>query len=192
MIGLLLRLGMSERIAKLIAYVGLPLLLIGAIFWWHNHAVSTAFDNGRTEGRESAFAEVEAKAKQVKAKADAITAKAEQLQTTITNEERTRADDEARHIAADADALRRVRPSGALQCRPADPARVPGSPGRQQAPGRPGDAALVAVDWQWLVDRAEQADLNRAEVLTWRGWYDRQRAAYEEWRADWVTVRARR
>jgi hypothetical protein len=32
---------------------------------------------------------------------------------------------------------------------------------------------LAAVPWPWLVQRAEQADLNRQEVLTWREWYDR-------------------
>jgi hypothetical protein len=30
---------------------------------------------------------------------------------------------------------------------------------------------LAAVPWQWLVQRSEQADLNRQEVLSWREWY---------------------
>lgn len=86
-----------------------------------------------------------------------------------------RTDEENRRIAGDADAVR-VRGPGKAVCRPAPAA----ASGHQEA-GRNGDAAgpqvpsdnRAAVPWGWLTDRAEQADLNRAEVLAWREWYSR-------------------
>jgi hypothetical protein len=92
----------------------------------------------------------------------------------IADEIRKRTDEENRRIAADADGLRLSGPGRARACAPAAPG------GRQPASGKP-DAAgpempsddSAAVPWNWLVQRAETNDLNRAEVLAWRDWYDR-------------------
>jgi hypothetical protein len=36
----------------------------------------------------------------------------------------------------------------------------------------------AAVPWVWLTDRAEEHDLDRAEVLSWRLWYQKVLAAW--------------
>lgn len=46
---------------------------------------------------------------------------------------------------------------------------------------RPADRAVVP--WNWLTGRGEQCDLDRAEALTWRSWYQQQAKAWEAMRA---------
>lgn len=96
----------------------------------------------------------------------------------ITNELRSKSNEEVRVIARDADALR-VRGAGQARCAPGHPVPVAAS-GRDPI-GRRSDAAPVgmpdqdwaAVPFPWLVDQAEVSDANRAEVLKWREWHKR-------------------
>jgi hypothetical protein len=98
----------------------------------------------------------------------------------ISKDIRGKTDEQNRRIAGDADAVLVSGPGKAV-CRPA-PAAAGGhdqAGGKPDAPGPqvpPADSA--AVPWPWLVQRAEQADLNRAEVLAWREWYDRLVASW--------------
>lgn len=180
-----LRASLGRGLARIPAWAWIALCVALAAFlaWrWHGGEVRAADQAGYNR----AMAEIRTKAERVTRLANDATKRATDLQQAINTEERNRHEAQARHIAADAAALRRMRPSGALRCGPADPAPVPGIPGRPAAPGGRADAPLVAVDWKWLIDRAEQADLNRAEALTWRSWYERQRDAYEQWRRDWI------
>jgi hypothetical protein len=98
----------------------------------------------------------------------------------LAKELRDRTDEENRRIAGDADALRVSGPGKAV-CRPAPTAASGHEEGRGNgdAPGPqvPSDDR-AAVPWPWLVARAEQADLNRAEVVAWRDWYSRLVAAW--------------
>lgn len=161
--------------------LAVALILLGG--WrWHVNSVRHA----DRAGYARALAEVKAKSDRVVKAANDATAKATNLAVIINREERARADEENRRSAGLASELRGLRPVQPLHCRVASAAAVPGSPGGRAAIDRPADAPVVAVDWQWLIDRAEQADLNRTEVLAWRSWHDKQSTAYEQWRRDWL------
>jgi hypothetical protein len=113
-------------------------------------------------------------------KADKAARDAQAVIAKLTQDIRNRTDEENRRIAGDADALR-VSGPGKAACRPAPAASGEHEPGRGNgnAPGPqvpPDDSA--AVSWGWLTDRAEEHDLNRAEVLAWREWY---RKLVESW-----------
>lgn len=158
---------------KLLAFFrGIPTLayallavavLIGMGVGLHVKAVHNAISAAEKRGEDRAYARVEAKAL-------ALAAKAQALATDLRN----RNNETNRRIAADADALR-LRGPGRASC-PGYPA--PAASGHN-APGRPGDAAvdrlpdqerldLIALPFSGTVAFAEQCDLNRAEVLTWR------------------------
>lgn len=107
--------------------------------------------------------------------ADKIKRERDEANAKVSEEIRKRTDEENRRIAAGADDLRVSGPGRSrVACSPA-------TPGGHVAPNGAGDVAgpqvptdeRAAVPWQWLVTRAEQADLNRAEVLAWRDWYAR-------------------
>lgn len=146
--------------------IGSALLLAGLI-WLHQHKAHQAITAAEKRGEDRAYARVEAKAIKLAKDAAAISAKARSLNNE-TN----------RRIAADADHLRVRGPGRAACLNPVTP-----SSGRYVAPvGKPdvagpdlptadGEALLAAVPWPWLVDRAEQCDLNRAEAETWRAWH---------------------
>lgn len=178
-------LGVRKALAKVPAWAWLA-IAAALLAWWGVAHVRGLIGDADGAGYDRAMTEVMVKSERLKRQADELTATATTLQLQISNDERTRADEQARDIAADAAALRRMRPNAALRGGPACPATVPGAASRPEAVGGRADASVVAVDWQWLVDRAEQADLNRAETLTWRSWYERQRAAYDQWRAEWI------
>lgn len=96
---------------------------------------------------------------------------------------RSRNDETNRIIIGSARAIGLLGP-GKAAC-----GRSPGLPGPASgpvAPGGNGDAAgpymppedRAAVPWVWLTDRAEEHDLDRAEVLSWRLWYQKVLAAW--------------
>lgn len=112
--------------------------------------------------------------------------KAETAGNAISKEIRSKSDEEARRINTSADA-RRVRGPGLARCAvpsaaasESKPASGNGDASRLEVPAR--DSA--AVPWPWLVDRAEQADLNRAEVLAWREWHQRLSEEWAKYRVD--------
>jgi hypothetical protein len=112
--------------------------------------------------------------------ADRAAREAQATANQISKELKERNDAENRRIADTADAIR-VSGPGKAACR-ANPTRT----GGHDKAGGSGDATgsqvpaddRAAVPWPWLVAKAEQADLNRAEVLTWREWYKRLVAAW--------------
>lgn len=93
----------------------------------------------------------------------------------IAKDVKDRNDEQVRIIYRDAAAVR-VRGPGKAVC-PRLPAPAGGSQAPAGKPDAPGPAVppddRAAVPWNWLVDRAQQCDLNRAEALSWREWYDR-------------------
>lgn len=134
---------------------------------WHNGQVNDAFKRGE----QAAYAAVEKKALELQAKANVIADKI-----------RSKSDENARRISADADVIR-VSGPGKARCSP-----VPAPASRREEAGGQGNAAgpevptddRAAVPWQWLVQRAEQCDLNRNEVLAWREWYQRVQEAWSK------------
>jgi hypothetical protein len=141
------------------AVIGLALLLFLGVRW-HNGQIKDA----EKRGADRAYAAVEKKARQLEAKANAVADKI-----------RSKTDEAARTIAADADVIRVSGPGKARAC------PVPAASGRREPAGGGSDAAgpempsddRAAVPWQWLVQRAEQCDLNRNEVLAWREWHEK-------------------
>jgi hypothetical protein len=155
------------------------IIAIGLGAWWHGHKVKSAFAAAERRGEERAYTRVAAQALEIKRKADAASLK-------ISTDLRNQNDVEARNIARTADDLR-LRGPGKAAC----PGRsgLPAAAGGPQPTGRAADAAgdplpadggFAAVPWGWLVDRGEQCDLNRAEVISWRAWHQQQSTA---WRA---------
>lgn len=174
MISLLLRF-MPEWAAKLVAYVALPLLLLGGLWWWHSHAVSAAYARGAHDGAARAYARVEAKALDLKNQADQSAAKI-----------RSKFDEAAR----DVDVVTRtvlVRGPGAAACTVAPFAGTGGrvAPGRQagdavaSVPDREGEQ-LVGLPFAPTVELFRQCDLNRLEVLAWREQRAEQVKAWEK------------
>lgn len=114
-------------------------------------------------------ARIAKQATDLKAKIEALTA-----HISATLKEWTNAQN--RRIAGAADDLRVLGP-GKAAC-PGNSGIAPSAGGRVATSGT-GDAAgpqmpvadRAGVPWQWLVDRAEQCDLNRTEVLSWREWH---------------------
>jgi hypothetical protein len=117
----------------------------------------------------------------------------ETVAADISKQVRNRYDEQARSIAAGADALR-VRGPGAARCGPLDHSGLPAGAGGHASPAGPGDdavpqvpdrdrAELIAMPFAGAVGFAEQHDLNRAEDLAWREWYDRQFKAWEQFRS---------
>jgi hypothetical protein len=94
---------------------------------------------------------------------------------TITIGIRSKTDEANSRVVARADD-QRLRGPGAARCAP-----VSAPSGEHQPIGGKPDAAgprlptddRAAVPWEWLVQRAEQCDLNRNEVLAWREWHQK-------------------
>ena len=92
----------------------------------------------------------------------------------ITKDIKDRHDEQDRRIAATARAIG-LRGPGAARC----PASVPTRPAGPVKAGAVPDVAgpdlppadFAAVPWSWLTTRAEQHDILRTEVLTWREWH---------------------
>ena len=128
---------------------------------------------------------VEKRAQYYQSEIRRITAEFEAESARIAAELRRKHDEEVRRIASGADGLRVSGPGRAsASCPPATPGGLGPSSGTGNVAGPqvpPGDGATVP--WGWLVNRAEQADLNRAEVLAWREWHARLTAEWEKWKA---------
>jgi hypothetical protein len=179
-IGLAARLSGAGRVFKLIptwAYVAFGIALaafLGVLY--HQH---------RIHQHDAALvkATIAAEDQRIAAKALAIKKAADTLNTNISTLIRSKNDETNRAIIADAGDLR-VSGPGKAACLgraslPAPASRsVPASgDGNAAGPQVPsGDSA--AVPWGWLTDRAEEHDLNRAEVLSWREWYQRMIASW--------------
>lgn len=135
-------------------------VLLGAL--WHGKKV-------RQFGEERYTAGVKAERDRAEAAAKTQAAKDERIAGKIKEQNREEAD----RINRDADTLRLSGPGRARCPAPAKPAN-----GREPQPRLPDVAGpempaddRAAVPWGWLVQRAEQCDLNRAEVLAWRDWH---------------------
>lgn len=166
--------GISLVTGKLPRWVYIALAVAGLIalgLHLHSNAVKAAYKAAYNQGRTDE--------RQAQAKA---AAKLAIKQAEVTAPIRKKNDETNARIAADANDLRLRGPGKASACPSAAArARQPGS-----ASDRPADAAgsgnaaadgmpdFAAVPWAWLVGRAENADLDRAEVIAWRDWYARQ------------------
>lgn len=162
--------GVFRLVPREVWYVlAAAILFAGARGWYHGK-----LDDAEKRGEARAYAAVEQKARSIQAKSEALAAKLRE-QNDETNR---RIDGDARTVL--------VRGPGKAAC----PAARSEAPRQPLAPGRPADAAVDRVpypEWQQLiglpfagaVEFARQCDLNRAEVLTWRDNYQKQRELVE-------------
>jgi hypothetical protein len=158
-----------------IALAVIALLLLGSCV--HARKVKQYGEERYTAGVKAEGDRIAAKALKIAKRAEEISAKAKEL-----NNEKNR------RIAGDADAVRVsgpgkaacLNPAAPSASRPVTPAGKPDAARSEMPPGS-GEALLAAVPWPWLVDRAEQCDLNRAEAETWRAWH---RELTEAWQKE--------
>lgn len=152
---------------------------VGLAWWLHRDAVSDARKEGYAAGVKHEGGRIAAKAKRIKDGADRITA-------GISQALRTKSDEKVRVIYRDADAVF-VRGPGKAACG-GNPS-VPGGSSRPVPPGGQGGAPmaempagegvdLIGLPFPGTVALAQQCDLNRAEVLSWREWWKQQSAAW--------------
>jgi len=169
------------------------LALLGGLLWAHARAVSAAYNRGY------ATATVERDAKWGEAfdtmhgAALTYAAAFNQQSATLSSQIGARHEQDLRDIAARADALRLHGPGrAAATCgRPGDsaglpsPARLdepPGSAAHDGVAGLPDEVPMAIVPWPDLVQRSEDADADRAEVIAWREWFEKNRKAWDEYR----------
>jgi len=149
--------------------------LIGAGLFFHARAVSSAIDAAEKRGEKRADARHAKKAREWEARINGISANL-----------RSRNSETNRRIAGDADALRVRGPGKAACLNPATPAASGHLP-----PGRAADAPvaevpdgervdLIALPFADAIAFAEQHDLCRAEVLTWREQSGQQAEAWQK------------
>jgi hypothetical protein len=142
-------------------------------FLWHQHAAHKAINAAYQQGKADEAEHVRKQALELKAKADKVNAE-------IAAKIRSKNDEENRRIAGAADALRVSGPGRAVCARP--PAAASGPQSASAAAAAAGSempsADSAAVPWGWLVTRAEEHDQLRAEVLSWRSWYDQMVKAW--------------
>jgi hypothetical protein len=153
-------------------------LLVGG-YLYHQHAVHKALNAAYQSGVAAEAAHVEKQAIAIKAKADTLNAR-------IASAIRSRNDEENGRIHADAGNLRLLG-SGKAAC-PGNPG-FSAAAGQSRPAGRPGDAAvaplpdaagidLIGLPFNDTVSFGEDHDLDRAEVLSWREWYQKLIAAW--------------
>jgi hypothetical protein len=169
-------------------------LIVMALFFVHQHVAHKRLKAADAAGYARAKAEDAAAMKKAHDEAAAARARQEQVGATITNEVRTRHDQEDRNIAVRARDVG-LRGAGAARCGPLDYSDLSAGAGRSQQAGRSGDVAvgqlppgegveLIGLPVPGTVAFAEQHDTLRNEVLTWREWYDRQFKAWERFRSN--------
>lgn len=170
------------------------LALLAGLWWAHTRAVSAAYNRGY------ATATVERDAKWSEAfdtmhgAALTYAAAFNQQSATLSSQIGARHEQELRSLAARADALRLHGPGrAAATCgRPGDsaglpsPARLdepPGSAAHDGVAGLPDEVPMAIVPWPDLVQRSEDADADRAEVIAWREWFAMNRKAWADYKA---------
>lgn len=140
-------------------------------FVWHQHTAHKALQKADATGYARAMRDVEKKALALKTKTDALTRKISTLQRSLN-------DAENRRISASADTLRLRGPGRAICAEPApapgrhEPPRGQGNAPLAEVPDRAGEP-LIALPFTGTIAGGETCDLNRAEVKSWREFYDK-------------------
>lgn len=186
-----------------IAFAVVAALVGGYFLHQHKaHAHDTALVKATIDKRDQLWRDALAKAH---AGAIASRARTEAAGAKISTTLKGKHDAQVRSNASDARDLQLRGPGkAAVDCRLGD---HPGLPAAAGQPGRPAGGANAAaaevhpadrlaglpagargdfavIPWSWLVEQGREADDSRAEVLTWRAWYDQQAAAWERMRSQ--------
>jgi hypothetical protein len=175
-----------------LAIAAVVLLIVG--FFVHQHHARVVIANGKAEQKAADQDAFNRKMAQIAAKANQIRVQAEQLHAAMTQQIRTRHDEEDRNIGARGSALR-MRGPGAALCGPINHPGVPAGAGGRFAPGGSGNASVDRVpypEWSQLIGMpfddtthfAEQHDRYRNEVAAWHEWYPAMVSAWEKLRSS--------
>lgn len=181
--------GFARSIPGWVWKAAAALLLLGGLYWWHSSAVSSAYDRGEVAGKAAekkewqvAFAAMKRAAYHWRDEAEAGSDRITELTGALHDQNR-------RDINARADDLRLRGPGKAAACgRPGADPSLSSSPGGQGSATSPADAPpdrvpapdrFAIVPWGWLVKSGEDHDELRNEVMTWRSWHDKQKAAHD-------------
>lgn len=163
-------------------YIGIGIIAaVLLLLWWDASRIKAA----EKRGSDAAYAAIEKQARAIEQRANRITAGTSTLLRNLNDEENSR-------ISAGFDALRLSGPGKAV-C--TGVAGVPAATGQHEpTSGRPDGAVdrvpypewsqLIAMPFPDLLKRAEQCDLNRAEVLTWRDWWTQQNANWKKLQSE--------
>jgi hypothetical protein len=159
--------------------LGVILLAAVIAFIWHGNKIEAAFASGETAANTKWAAEFK--------KMDERAKKLEQRVEVISQEVRSKNDEEARRIGGHADDLR-LRGPGKAACPNTGSVTVT-SGGHQSPSGKSGapvggvpDQArvdIIGLPFPGTIATGEVCDLNRNEVISWRNWYQRLST---EWR----------
>lgn len=196
--GLIARIGASvlfgrvKKIAEAVpkqVWIGLAVVIAVAIaVVVHQRHANAQLEASYSAGVQAEKTRLEKELADARAEAKRWREQYEQKSDALSALERTRHEEALRSNAALADALRLRGPGRAATCPGSSGAAGlsvtagnDGAPvGQSDVEGRSvpsGDWA--AVPWGWLVQRAEQCDADRDEVIRWRSWYPAQRNLYE-------------
>lgn len=173
--------------------IGVAIALIVG-FFVHQHHARAVIAHAKADQKAADQAAFDRKLQQLAAKADQIRVQAEQLHAAVTQQIRTKHDEEDRNIGARGDALR-LRGPGAALCRPIDHPGVPAGAGGPLAAGGSANAAVDRLpypEWGQLIGMpfddttrfGEQHDRYRNEILAWHEWWPKMNAAYEKLRSS--------
>lgn len=167
-------------------------VLLG-FYLWHGHAVTKALSAADKAGYERRAAE-DAKAL-VELLQRARTAEA--TAAAISADERKKNDEASRAVRSSAADLSMRGPgasSADRRCESRSGLSAPAGGPQPSVDAGNVAGALLSVDdrlaeradvpWRWLVARAEQCDLDRAEVIAWRNNYQRQAAEWKKLYGD--------
>lgn len=159
-------------------------LLLGVL--WHQHYAHKHLKAADAAGYARARTEDAKALAEFKKRALAAEANGRQIAQEVRNRNET----DNRNIHAAADDLR-VHGAGAASCRRIDYPALPAASGGHGAASRPADATVAQVPSgeelfglpiDGAVSFAEDHDLDRAEVLSWREWYKLEAAELEKLR----------
>lgn len=169
------------------------LALLAGLWWAHTRAVSAAYNRGYATATVERDAKWSEAFDTMRGAALSYAAAFNQQSATLSSQIGARHEQELRSLAARADALRLHGPGrAAATCsRPGDSAGLPSPARLDEPPGGathdgvaklPDETPLAVVPWPDLVQRSEDADADRAEVIAWRDWFEKNRKAWDEYR----------
>lgn len=169
------------------------LAFVCGLLWWHNHEVKAAYNRGYATATVERDAKWSASFDTMHGAAQTYAAAFNQQSATLSNQIGARHATELRAIAARADDLRLRGPGRAAACaRPGAVAGLsPATGGREPSGGTvddgvaglPDETPMAIVPWPDLIQRGEDADANRAEVIAWRERDAALRKLWDDYRA---------
>lgn len=184
--------GVAQAIPPKVWLVIAVLAALGGAWWWHTSTVTAAYNKGYATAVVKRDAQWSAAFAKMNAAAEAWRDNFDKRGARLAAEIGARHAQELRANAALADALRLRGPGRAAACfNPGGGAGLSASPGGHDAPGGAADAGVAGLPdetpmailpWPELIQRSEDADADRSEVIAWRDWFARNKKAWDEYR----------